>query len=449
MDMGTGKSKVLIDNCGILYDQGEIEAVLIVAPKGVYRNWEVQEIPKHLADHVESRVVVWSPEKTLKKQAELKTLFSSKEELKIFIMNVEAFSTKRGPEIAQKFLASRNCLMAIDESTTIKNHKAKRTKALIKLGEFVPYKRILTGSPVTKSPMDLYSQMEFLDPDILQQSSFYGFQCRYAKLIRTNVGSHSFNQIVGFQNLGELNLLTKPFSYRIKKEDCLDLPDKVYQKRTVELTPEQKKIYVQLKAMAIAIIEEGVISTQTILTQLLRLQQVCSGHVRMDDGELIDIPTNKLPELMQVLGETSGKVIIWANFTDDLEKIHAAISKEYGPASCSIFYGATKSDDRVAIVDAFQDPTNGLRFFIGQPRTGGYGLTLTEAKTVIYYSNGFDLEIRLQSEDRAHRIGQTNKVTYIDIITEGTVDEKILKALREKINIATEVMAEQYKQWLI
>ena len=451
MDMGTGKSKVLIDNCGILYDRGEIEAALIIAPKGVYRNWERSEIPKHLPDHIERKVVAWSPEKTKKKQTELDTLFLQDEELKILLMNVEAFSTKRGVEFAEKFLMSWTTLLAVDESTTIKNHKAKRTKSLIKLGNLATYKRVLTGSPVTRSPMDLFSQCFFLNEEILQQNSFWAYQNRYAKMIRSNSGTHSFNQIVGFQNLDEISRLIEPYSYRVKKEECLDLPDKVYQRRTVELTNEQKVIYNQLVTMALAILAEegGTISTTTVLTQILRLQQGVSGHCKMDDGRIIDVPSNKMPELLQIVGEINGKAIIWANFTDDIEKIHKKLSEIYGLESCATFYGGTKAENRQDIVEAFQDPLNPLRFFIGQPRTGGYGLTLTEAKTVIYYSNGYDLEIRLQSEDRAHRIGQTNKVTYIDIIAENTVDDKILKALRAKIDIASIVLAEGYTTWLI
>ena len=204
-----------------------------------------------------------------------------------------------------------------------------------------------------------------------------------------------------------------------------------------------------MKTAALAIIDESMVSADTVLTQILRLQQVCSGFVNMDDKTVKELPNNKIPELMSAIEETKSKVIIWANFTHDLLSINKELTKKYGEETCALFYGKTPSEERQEIVEKFQDPNNPLRFFIGQPRTGGYGLTLTEATTVIYYSNGYDLEVRLQSEDRAHRIGQTNKVTYVDIITEKTVDEKILKALRSKINIASSVLAEDYKQWII
>ena len=449
MDMGTGKSKVLIDNMAILYDSGLVTGALIVAPKGVFKNWERKELPTHLPDHIKANIVAWSPQKTKKKLKEIDSLYT-RDKLQIFVMNVEAFSTKRGVAVARNFIDCHHTLIAVDESTTIKARTANRTKNLIKLADRCAYRRILTGSPVTKSPLDLYTQCEFLCNGVLKQSNFWTFQNRYAKLVRTTMGAHSFNKIVGYQNLDELNKLIEPFSFRVRKEDCLDLPDKVYIKRSVELTKEQAKLYDQMKRNALAIIEgEGIIDASTILTQLLRLQQVCSGFGKLDDGRVVKVPSNKITELMSVVQETDGKIIIWGNFTHDLHIIGEEIAKVYGEKSVALFYGETPAEERQDIVESFQDPNSDLRFFVGQPRTGGYGLTLTQAHTVIYYSNGYDLEVRLQSEDRAHRIGQTNKVVYVDLVTEKTVDEKVLQALRNKIDISTTVMAEGHKKWII
>jgi SNF2 family DNA or RNA helicase len=212
----------------------------------------------------------------------------------------------------------------------------------------------------------------------------------------------------------------------------------------------QARAYKQMKDNAVTFLERGdMVTAQNVLTQILRLQQICSGFVKTDDGSVEKFPTNKLDELMALLEETSGKVIIWAVFVQDLNNIQAALAKEYGPGSVAVYAGSTGAEDRQKIVTDFQDPASPLRFFVGQSRTGGYGLTLTEASTVVYYTNSFDLEVRIQSEDRAHRIGQKNNVTYIDLVTEGTVEEKILKALRNKINIASEVLSEGYKEWLI
>ena len=451
MDMGTGKSKVLIDNMSMLYDNGSITAALIIAPKGVYRNWEQGELPTHLPDHIEADIVLWDPNQTKTQIEKQKKLFPMHGDfnLKIFVMNIEAFSTKKGVQIADKFLNLHKALMVVDESTTIKSKDAKRTKSIVKIGEKATYRRILTGSPVTKSPMDLYTQCQFLDPWLLGFSSFYSFQYEYAIVQRRTMGAHSFNTVVGYRNLSRLNEKLDKFSFRVKKEDCLDLPDKVYMKRVVELTPEQKSIYSSIKSFALAMIDEGKVTTDTILTQLLRLQQVCSGHVKLDDGTMSTFNSSKLPELLSTLDEINSKVIIWANFTHDIRTIEKELSEKYGKETVATYYGETSSDERQEIVKKFQDPDNPLRFFVGQPRTGGYGLTLTQAQTVIYYSNSFDLEVRLQSEDRAHRIGQTKNVTYIDIIAEKTVDEKILKALKNKINIASQVLAEDFREWII
>jgi SNF2 family DNA or RNA helicase len=204
-----------------------------------------------------------------------------------------------------------------------------------------------------------------------------------------------------------------------------------------------------MKLMALALVDGNLMRTNNALTQLMRLHQICCGHVKLDDGQQIDIPSNRITELLSVLEETSGKVIIWANYRRDIENIRLALQKEYGMTAVATYYGDTEMEERQDIVTNFQDPDHDLRFFVGNPRTGGYGLTLTAANTVIYYSNSFDLEVRLQSEDRAHRIGQTNKVTYVDLIAKDTVDEHIVQALRNKINIASQVLGEDFKDWII
>jgi SNF2 family DNA or RNA helicase len=204
-----------------------------------------------------------------------------------------------------------------------------------------------------------------------------------------------------------------------------------------------------MKSMALSQFEGGVTSTVNALTQLMRLHQIVCGHVKLDNGEVIELPNNRIGELMSVVEETDGKIIIWANYRHDIEAIKLALSKEYGMNSVGMYYGDTDDDERKRVLEEFQKPNSEMRFFVGNPSTGGYGLTLTAAHTMVYYSNSFDLEKRLQSEDRAHRIGQTKNVTYIDLIAVGTIDEKIVKALRDKIDIATQVMGEDFKQWLI
>ena len=447
MEMGTGKTKVLIDNAAMLYDKGKIDGLLIVAPKGVIGTWYNQELPAHLPDHIEKVTVLWQANITKSQSRKLGTLFKIGSELHILIMNVEAFSTEKGLSFAKKFLLSHNTLMAIDESTTIKNPKALRTKNIVEISDMAKYRRILTGSPVTKNPLDLFSQCFFLDPEHLGHGSYYSFRVRYAIMKTAFISGRSVQLVAGFRNLPELSEKLQPFSYRVLKEDCLDLPGKIYMKRTVDLTSEQKKVYKQMKEEALAELHGKQITTMTALTQLMRLQQITCGHFVADDGTTQNIKSNRLGELMDILEEVEGKAIIWVHWQKDVQIIKEALIKEYGPWSAVDYYGLTPQDQRQKNKDAFQNDSK-VRYFVGTAQTGGYGLTLTAANTVIYYSNGYDLEKRLQSEDRAHRIGQKKSVTFIDLIAEDTVDKKIQDSLPKKIKIASEVLGEELRSWI-
>ena len=447
MEMGTGKTKVLIDNLAMLYDKGKVDGALIIAPKGVIGTWHKQELPQHMPDHIENVSVLWQANITKEQSRKLGNLFKTTDELHILIMNVEALSTAKGSDFAKKFLLSHKTLLAIDESTTIKNPKAKRTRNIIEISRRAQYRRILTGSPVTKNPLDLYSQCEFLSPWLLNFQSYYAFRNRYAEMKTLHIHGRSIQVVSGFKNLNELSEKVKGFSYRVLKEDCLDLPDKIYMKRTITLTPEQKKVYDQMKKEALAVLNGKSVTTVTALTQLMRLQQITCGHFSADDGTIQTIKNNRTLELMDVLEEIEGKAIIWAHFQHDIKTVIKAIEKEYGPGSVVDYYGLTPQDQRDGNRKKFQE-NDKCRFLVGTPQTGGYGITLTAANTVIYYSNGYDLEKRLQSEDRAHRSGQKKSVTYVDILAEDTVDERIVKALRKKINIASQVMGEELRDWI-
>ena len=447
MEMGTGKTKVLIDNAAMLYDKGKIDGVLIVAPKGVVKTWYEQELPIHLPNHIKNMTILWQSNITKGQREKLNSLFKSDHDLHILIMNVEAFSTEKGKDFATKFLNSHRTLMVIDESTTIKNPTAKRTKNILALSEISRYRRIMTGSPVTKNPLDLYSQCEFLSPYLLDFTSYYAFRNRYAEMKTLHLRGRSIQIVDEFKNLGELSDQLKGFSYRVLKEDCLDLPEKNWTKRQITLTHDQRKIYEQMKETALAHLNGKVASTMIVLTQLMRLHQITCGHFTADDGTIQDIPNNRFKELLDVLSEMEGKAIIWAHYQHDVKNIIREVVKIYGEGSIVDFFGLTPQDERQDNIRKFQDDPK-CRFFVGTPATGGYGITLTAANTVIYYSNGYDLEKRLQSEDRAHRIGQKKSVTYVDIMAENTVDEKIVKSLRKKINIASEVMGEDLRSWI-
>ena len=447
MEMGTGKSKVLLDNISMLYDKGKINGALIVAPKGVYKNWLESEIPTHLVNHIQKKAVLWQALINKKQQAKLDTLFKPEVDLHILIMNVEAFSTKKGLDFAAKFLSCHNALVAIDESTTIKNPGAQRTKNILRLSKLSKYRRILTGSPVTKSPLDLYTQCFFLDPWLLDHDSYYTFRTRYALMKTANFNGRSVQLVVGYKNLAELSEKLKPFSYRVLKDDCLDLPPKTFMKRIIQLSPEQKRLYEQMKSMALAELNGKMLTTFNAVTQIMRLQQITCGHFKADDDSIQEIKNNRITELMSVLEEVEGKAVIWAHWRHDIATIVREIEEEY-PGSVMTYYGDTTPDDRQKAIREMQDPESKIRFLVGTPQTGGYGITLTGASTMIYYSNGYDLLLRQQSEARIDRISQKKPMTYIDILAEDTVDEKIVKALRKKVNIATQVMGEELKEWI-
>ena len=486
LEMGTGKSKICIDNVGMLFQQRSIDTFVVVAPKGVYRNWASIEIPKHLPDYIEREIAIWNPTPNKQQRHELENILKAGERvsgigpgiasdrntfclgkishvpwprpvrsLRIFVMNIEALSTGKGQKFLERLLRGSEALLAIDESTAIKSQKARRTKAVIRLGQFAKYRRILTGSPVTQSPLDLWAQCRFLDKNLLTDvgDNYYQFQHRYAIVKRRQVGTHAFNLVVGYRNLDELSWQLRAFSSRIRKHECLDLPPKIYTQRNIALTEDQTRIYNELREFALARIDAldetthwYDITVNNVMTQLLRMQQVLSGHTKTDDGDLVEIPDNRLNELMTCLDEVEGKVIIWSRFRHDVQRISQALIKKHGADSTVVYFGDTSDEDRTKGIEKFQEGK--AVYFVGNPQTGGYGITLTKAQTVIYFSNSFDLAVRMQSEDRAHRIGQVKNVTYIDFIAEGTIDEKIVKALRNKMDIASEVLGENLRQWL-
>jgi len=438
MEMGTGKTKVCIDNMAYLYQTNELNIVLVIAPNSVYFNW-IKEINIHCPEEVNIY--------THKKDKQFKF---EKDKLNFFLINVEAFSHTSGVKIVKKLIDKyyKKMAIVIDESTTIKNRSAKRTKNIIQLSTKVPYKRILTGSPITKSPLDLYSQCGFLCPSLLGFSNYYVFRARYSVMRTIQVGGNRNLMIpLYYTNLNELEQKIKTFTFRVKKEDCLDLPEKIYQKRLISLSKPQQENYNELKQYARTIIEDEEASYNNKLTEIIKLQQVCNGFITTDEGEIKELTNSKLTELMNILEEIDGKVIIWANYIYNIEQIVSTLKKKYGSQSTVEIYGAISVEARNSAVINFQENKN-VKFFVGNPTTGGYGLNLTAASYVIYFSNSYNLEVRQQSEDRAHRIGQTKNVTYIDIVSNKTIDEFILKVLNNKLKISAQTLGEEVSQFL-
>ena len=445
MEMGTGKTKVTIDNMAYLFLKKQIDSALIIAPKSVYTIWET-EISTHMPEIVNKQIFKWN----IDKPKDYKKLNESKQ-FRIFLINVEALSTKRGFQACVDYL-SKNKLnfVTLDESTTIKNRSAKRTKNILGLRSLSRIRRILTGSPITKSTLDLYTQCQFLSPELLGFSSYLAFRNRYAEMTDIPVGSGRFVSVPKYyKRLEELETKLQQFSTRIRKDQCLDLKPKIRQKRYIELEGESKKIYDRLRISALAIVEDSTISFSNKLTEIVKLHQVCNGFTKSDEGELLNLHSQKLTALEEILEETDGKVIIWANYIYNIKQIIMFLKKKYGDKSVVSIYGEVDVENRKRAVERIQkDPT--CRFMVGNPTTGGFGLTLTACTTVIYFSNNYNLEVRKQSEDRAHRMGQKNSVTYIDIVAKDTLDEAIMKSLVTKGHLAAKTLGEEdLRDWLL
>jgi len=445
MEMGTGKTKVTIDNMAYLFLQRKITAALVIAPKSVYTNWE-SEIETHMPNVIKYKTYKWNIDKPKDYHA-----LSQFKDLKIFLINVEALSTKRGFDACVDYLRENKLnFVVLDESTTIKNRSAKRTKNILALQRLSHMRRILTGSPITKSPLDLYTQCQFLSPELLGFSSYLAFRNRYAEMTDIPVGSGRFISVPKYyKRLEELEQKLKQFATRIRKDQCLDLKPKVRQKRYIELEGESKKIYEKLRTNALAIVEDSTISFSNKLTEIIKLHQVCNGFTKNDDGEILTLHKSKINALDEILEETDGKVIVWANYLYNIHEIIKFLEDKYGKESVVSIYGDIDVQKRKEAVDRIQTDSK-TRFLVGNPTTGGFGLTLTAVNTVIYYSNNYNLEVRMQSEDRAHRMGQKGTVVYIDIVAKGTLDEAIMKSLTSKGQIAAKTLGEEdLRSWLL
>ena len=445
MEMGTGKTKVTIDNMSYLFFQRKITAALIIAPKSVYTIWET-EIDTHMPDVLKKSIFKWNIDKP-------KDYYKLNEfqHLRIFLINVEALSTKRGFEACVDYL-TRNKLnfVVLDESTTIKNKSAKRTKNILGLRKLSHIRRILTGSPITKSPLDLFTQCQFLSPELLGFSSYLAFRNRYAEMTDIPVGSGRFISVPKYyKRLEELEERLKQFATRIRKDQCLDLKPKVRSKRYIELEGESKKIYDRLRTSALAIVEDSTISFSNKLTEIIKLHQVCNGFTKDDDGRMLPLHDQKIKALHEIIEESDGKIIIWANYLWNIHEIIHSLKVKYGEDSVVSIFGEVDVKDRKKAVESFQNDSN-VRFFVGNPTTGGFGLTLTACNTVVYYSNNYNLEVRMQSEDRAHRMGQKGTVVYVDIVAKNTLDEAIMKSLINKGQIAAKTLGEEdLRSWLL
>lgn len=458
LEQGTGKTKILIDTAGHLWHEGKIDGVVVVAPDGVHRNWIVEELPKHMAPELLERCVMHcfqtSKKATKTHQRDVQRVIAAPaDRLGIMAMSVDSVMTKEGKAALWAMLRDRRCLYIVDESSRIKNPGAKRTKRIVSSGVYAPYRRIANGTPVPNSPFDVYSQIKFLDEDYWKRagiSTFAGFKTTFGVWVqRETKGGRTYPELSEFIHLDRMKQLVDRISTRVTKEDVLDLPPKIYSKSRFELTAGQRRVYNEIRDEFMTLLQSGELLTASLaIVRLLRLQQVACGYLPADDDQGPLVPVDRINPRLDLLDEIVAdlphKAIIWARFKQDIVNICERLAKA---GRIAVRYdGSTSDEDRAEALERFQ--RGDAEFFVANPAAAGTGLTLTAAKTVIYYSNDFNLMNRLQSEDRAHRIGQDQSVHYIDIIADDTVDWRIVGALRSKQDIANMITGDSLKTWL-
>lgn len=483
-EQGLGKSKQMIDTAAHLYRSGKISRVLVVAPNGVHANFLKQEVPPHMPDDVPYHGMTYYTKrsKTVKHGIDLKRVCNvQRDELQILVMSYDACCTKAGLAAAQVFLRERPTLMILDESSLIKAPRSERSKAAHTLGKMATYRRIADGTAVAENPFDIYSQLLFLDPNFWRQyglSSYFVFTTMFGVFVRRKAAAgHQYDDLIKYQNLDYLQKIIKSVSSRYLKEECLDIPPKMYKKLTFELTTKQRQVYEDLKANLRTELENDVdMTATTALTRLLRLQQIGSGfavgHEKIDVGgaeapttpeeamerllKLMETPDPRRVEvdlvtpeenprlqlLLSYLETVHHKAIVWCRFTHDVDLVTRALGDR-----CMRYDGSTSDKDRESTLDRFRDPS-GPQFMCVNLLTLSRGVTLVIAKTVIYYTNDFRLINRLQSEDRVHRIGQDASTMFVDLVAEDTVDEHIVKTLRNKFDIAAMVNGDTLREWI-
>lgn len=467
-EQGTGKTWIIINNVADLWASGDADSLLIFAPNGVHTNWVIREIPKHMPDYVRLVSAEWSASMNKKEKENFKRLMEETDStvLRIFAMNWEALQTKRGFDAAEAFCRSCSKLVIVgDESQNFKNPSAARTKALMKLKRHSSHRRIMSGTMIDGSPFSAFSQFAFLDESILQTSSYFAFKSEYADMVpednfmmqrlMKSKGLRRAPQIVSrgedgrprYKNIERLKALIEPHSFRVLKKDCLDLPEKIYKNVYFRMTKEQEKVYE--KARDECRLElNGEDTPMNRLVVYGKLSQITSGyflHPDSSDPIRIEGGNNKIELLKEMIDdivvEKEKKVIIWAKYRIEIEDIRSALERSgFVPGEDFVeYHGEVNKQDRTAAIDSFD--AGSARIFLGQQKAGGTGLTLVSASYMIYFSNSFSLIDRLQSEDRAHRIGQAEDVIYINLIAKGTIDESIVDALEAKEEVANKILA--------
>jgi len=428
-EQGTGKSKVIVDETVNLIERDLINCVVILAPNQVHENWKEQyELHGGASDKYVVQVYksVSTPS-ARKKQEQLTRDIITGGKVLVFLMNIEALSHPSGQEYLKRILLARKrTYMCIDESHKIKSYSAKRTKIAIQLGMLAKYRRIATGTEAEEGIINLFTQLKFLDWTIVGHKFITSFKSMYCIM-----GGYEMREIVGYRNQEMLTARIAPYVFMKRKRECLDLPDKVYVTHHIEMTRDQENIYRILEQDLILLLEDDkFIDATMILTRMIKLQQVLCGHISNEDGTRT-IESNRATYVAELVESASGKTIVFCRFVEDVRLVVKALG-DMGIVSIGV---TGETDKRLEQINLWRnDPA--CRALVITVQTGGTGLTLNEASSTIFYSNSWSATDRLQAEDRNHRIGQTEKVTYHDIVVKGKIDERILQALRDKSNLA-------------
>lgn len=454
---GCGKSAPVLDQAAALYLGDEIEGLFILAPNGAHTNWVRDLIPTHLADVVaeKARVLHWRTNKTGTRwfQQEANEFLAYRDGLTILVMSMNALRTKVGGEFVKRYITSRRCMGITDELHHIKTPGSKRTIRVLAMGKYLPYRRGLTGSIVDDKPFDVYAPVKFINPaawrplGIQDAAAFRAYFGVWEKGYNSSTRKE-YDQLVTYCNLDDMHEVIRSVGTLLFKKDVLDLPPKLYSTHYFEISPAQRRIYNDLRREFITEVPQGgTLTADLAIVRMTRFQQIVSGYVPSDrEEELkpIDESPPRIRALLDCVEGVEGKAIIWGKYDVDVDLVAKALRAE-GHETVT-YDGRTSDDDRDTAKERFQN--GDARFFVGKPSCAGESLTLHAATTVIYYNNGFHLRPRLQSEDRAHRIGQKHPVRYIDLTASDTIDERIVASLRMKKAMAHKVTGADLEKWI-
>lgn len=444
MDMGTGKTFTTIHVLAEWWRTNQISRAIIIAPNGVHLQWLMEQLPMWMPK--------WCPYTAceIKSQKPPPTDWYKFDGLAIALTNIETLSTGFGESRVKDLMKGGETALVIDESTRIKTPGAERTKTAMRIGKLARKRLILSGQPVTKGVEDLFAQCKFLSPTALPHTSFTAFKAYYCML-----GGWENKKIVGYQKLDELTAQVSRFSLVVRREDCLDLPPKTYTTQSLDLDPAQKKAYKAMKEELIVVLDQIreinelertrglekderetlIASAANAAAGLIRLQQIACGWLPTEDGGFHEFNTNRAKLAADLVEEAPGKTIVFTRFRHDVDLVSAELEKR--GIGFRKYYGDVKVAERRENLDDFKGDQD-VKVLVGTGAAGGIGLNLAHANTMIYYANDFNFETRDQSEARVWRMGQTQKVLYVDLIA-APVDRLILKTLGERRTVSDAV----------